>query len=54
MQELGKLNFKIPSGLEKYISFSIDNKFIFLDSFQFLNSSLGSLVKKVKMIKNQE
>ena len=39
MQELGKLNLKIiviPNGLEKYISFSINNKLIFID---ILNST---------------
>ena len=36
MQELGKFNLKInviPNGLEKYISFSINNKLSFIDSF---------------------
>ena len=50
MQELGKLNFKInviPSGLEIYMSFTINNKLHFIDSFQFLSSSLDSLVKKL-------
>ena len=42
MQELGKFNLKInviPNGLEKYMSFSINNKLSFIDSFQFLSSS---------------
>ena len=50
MQELGKCNLKIsviPNGLEKYMSFTIDNKLSFIDSFQFLSSSLHSLVKNV-------
>ena len=51
MQEvLGKFNLKInvpPNGLEKYMSFTIDNKFIFLDWFHFLSSSLVSLVKNL-------
>ena len=45
MQELGKFNLKIsviPNGLEKYMNFTISNKFIFIDSFQFLSSSLDS------------
>ena len=54
MQELGKFNLKInviPNGLDKYMSFSINNKLNFIDSFQFLSSSLDSLVKKLnKMI----
>ena len=39
MQELGKFNLKIsviPNGLEKYMTFTIDNKLSFIDSFQFL------------------
>ena len=47
-QELGKFNLKfnvIQNGLEKYMSFSINNKLSFIDSFQFLSSPLGSLVK---------
>ena len=50
MQELGKFNLKInviPNGLEKYISFSINNKLSFIDRFQFLSSSLDSLVKNL-------
>ena len=50
MQELGKFNLKIsviPNGLEKYMSFAINNKLSFIDSFQFLSSSLDSLVKNI-------
>ena len=50
MQELGKFNFKInviPNGLEKYMSFSINNKLSFIDSSKFLSSSLDSLVKNL-------
>ena len=50
MQELGKFNLKInfiPNGLEKYMSFSINNKLSFIDSFQLLSSSLNSLVKNL-------
>ena len=50
MQELDKFNFKInviSNGLEKYMCFNINNKLIFIDSFQFLSSSLDSLVKNV-------
>ena len=39
-----KINF-IPNGLEKYMSFSINNKLSFIDSFKFLSSSLDSLFK---------
>ena len=50
MQELGKFNLKInviPNGLGKYMSFSINNKLRFIDSYQFLSSSLDSLVKNL-------
>ena len=45
MQKLGKFNLKIiviPKLLKKYISFTINNKLSFIDSFQFLSSSLDS------------
>ena len=48
MQELGKFSLKInviSNGLERYLSFSINNMLRFIDSFQFLSSSLDSLVK---------
>ena len=41
MQELGKFNLKInitPSGLEKYMRFTVNNKLSFIDSFQYLSS----------------
>ena len=50
MQELGKFNLKInviPNGLEKYTSFSINDNLSFIDHFQFLCSSLYSLVKNL-------
>ena len=50
MQELAKFNFKInviPNGLEKYMSFNINNKLSFTDSFQFLSSSFDSLIKNL-------
>ena len=50
MLKLGKFNLKInviPNGLEMYMSFSINNKLRFIDSFQFLSSSLDSLVKNL-------
>ena len=50
MQELGKYNLKInviPNGLEKYMSFTINNKLSVIDSFQFLSSSLDSLIKNL-------
>ena len=46
-QELGKCNLKINvvlNELEKYMSFTINNKLSFIGNFQFLSSSLDSLV----------
>ena len=54
--EPGKFDFKInfiPNGLEKYMSFDINNKLFFIDGFQFLSSLLESLVTNLsKMILN--
>ena len=50
MLERGKFNLKInviQNGLDKYMSFSNINKLSFIDSFQFLSSSLDSLVKNL-------
>ena len=54
MQQLGKFNLKsnvTPNGLEKYMSFDINNKLSFIYSFQFLNSWLDSLVKNLDKIR---
>ena len=51
MQELGKFDLfinVIPDGLEKYMSFSIDNKLVFVDSFQFVSCSIDTLVIKFR------
>ena len=34
----------MPNGLEKYMSFSLNNSIVFIDSMLFLNSSLDKLV----------
>ena len=50
MQELGKFNLKInviQNRLEKYMRLTINNKLSFIDSFQFLSSSLDNLVKNL-------
>ena len=50
MQELGKFSLKINvilNGLEKYKSFSINNKLIFINNFPFASSSSESLVKNL-------
>ena len=49
-QELGKFNLKInvmSNGLEKHLSFNMNNKLSFIDSFQFSSCSLDSLVKNL-------
>ena len=43
MQEIDKFDVKvsvIPNGLEKYMAFTINKNFVFIDSMQFMNSSL--------------
>ena len=48
--ELDKLNLKInviPNGLDKYVNLTIKNKLSFIESFQFLSSSLHGLVKNL-------
>ena len=48
MQEIGQFNAKvnvIPNGLEKCIAFTINNNLVFIDSIQFMNSSLDTLVR---------
>ena len=50
MQKLGKFSLKInvmPNGLEKIMSFTINNKLSFIGSFQLLRSSLDRLVKNL-------
>ena len=50
MQELGKFNLKTsvtPKGLERYMSFTINNKLIFIERFHYLSSSLDRLVKSL-------
>ena len=50
MQEICKFDVKksvIPNGLEKYIVLTINNNLVFVDSIQFMNSSLDALVKNL-------
>ena len=47
---MGKFDVKvsvIPNGLEKYMAFTINKKLVFIDSMQFMTSSLDSLVKNL-------
>ena len=49
-RELGKFNCRIsiiPNGLQKYVSFSINNNIIFIGSMLFLNGSLDKLAKNL-------
>ena len=48
MKETSKLDVKvsvIPNKVEKYLAFTINTNLVFIDSMQFMNSSLDSLVK---------
>ena len=48
IKEISKFDIKvnvIPNGLEKYMAFTINVNLVFIDSTQFVNSSLDSLVK---------
>ena len=50
IKELGKFDVKvnvIPNGLEKCMAFTINKNLVFIDSMQFMNSSLDSLVKNL-------
>ena len=48
--ELNKFDVKIsviPNGLEKYMAFFLNKNLVFIDSMQFMNSSLEKLVKNL-------
>ena len=50
MQKLGKLNSKLNAmlnALKKCMSFTINSKIDFIESFEFLSFSLGRLAKNV-------
>ena len=50
MRQIGKFDVKVdfmPSGLEKYMAFIINKSLVFIDSMQFMNSSLDALVKNL-------
>ena len=49
-RDLDKFDAKIsviPNGLEKYMAFFFNKKLFFIDSMEFMNSSLGKLVKNM-------
>ena len=37
----------IPNGLEKYMAFTVNKNLVFIDSIQFMNSSLDKSVKNL-------
>ena len=50
IKEVNKFDLKvhvIPNGLEKYMAFTINKNLVFIDSMQFMNSGLDSLVKNL-------
>ena len=50
IKEVSKFDVKvsvIPSGLEKYMAFTINRNLVFINTMQFMNSSLDSLVKNL-------
>ena len=50
IKEISKFDVKvsvIPNRLEKYMAFTINTNLFFIDSMQFMNSSLDSLVKSI-------
>ena len=50
MQEIGKFDVNIcviPNGLEKHMAFTINQNLGFIDSMQFMNSSLDPLVRNL-------
>ena len=49
MTEIGNFDVKvnvIPNGVEEYMAFTSNNNLVFIDSMQFINFSLDSLVTK--------
>ena len=50
MQKKRKIDVKvdvIPNGLEKYMAFINNKNLVFIDSMQFMNSSLDALVQNL-------
>ena len=50
LSELNKFDVKaslIPNGLEKYMVFFLNGNLVFIDSMQFMNSSLDKVVKNL-------
>ena len=50
MLKIGKFDVKIRvirNGLETYMAFTINKNLVFIDSIQFMNSSLNVLIKNL-------
>ena len=50
MEEIGKFDVKvnfIQNGSEKCMAFTINKNLVFIDSMQYINSSLDALVKNL-------
>ena len=50
IKEISRFDVKvhaIPNGLEKYMAFTINRNLVFIDSMQFMNSSLDSIVQNL-------
>ena len=50
MKEISKFDVKvsvISNALEKYMAFTINKNLVFIDSMQFMNSSIDSLVNNL-------
>ena len=50
IKEISKFDVKvsvIPNGLQKYMAFTINKNLVFVDSMQFMNTGLDSLVKNL-------
>ena len=53
MEETDNFDVKVnvnANGLEKYIALTINNNLVFIDSMQFMNSSLDAFVKNLSKI----
>ena len=50
MQKTGKFDVKVsvtPNGLEEYVAFTINKNLVFINSMEFMISSLDALVKNL-------
>ena len=47
INEFGVNIYVIPNGLEKYMAFTVNKNLVFIDSKQFMNSSLEKLIKNL-------